>query len=102
MTNNKPYLEKYHGRVSRHTCPSCKQKQTFTYYIDANTEEAINPLVGRCNREIKCGYHYTPKEYFKDNPDLGVSATGVSGNGSECVLFLSLLANINLEVNRLS
>ena len=71
MTNNKPYLEKYHGRVSRHTCPSCKQKQTFTYYIDANTEEAINPLVGRCNREIKCGYHYTPKEYFKDNPDLG-------------------------------
>ena len=85
MTNNKPYLEKYHGRVSRHTCPSCKQKQTFTYYIDANTEEVINPLVGRCNREIKCGYHYTPKEYFKDNPDLGVSATRVSGNGSQNV-----------------
>ena len=35
-------------------------------------------------------------------PIWGVSATGVSGNGSECVLFLSLLANINLEVNRLS
>ncbi len=24
--------------------------------------------VGRCNREQKCGYHYTPKQYFADNP----------------------------------
>ena len=23
--------------------------------------------VGRCNREVNCGYHYTPKQYFADN-----------------------------------
>jgi hypothetical protein len=25
--------------------------------------------VGRCNREIKCGYHYPPAQYFRDHPD---------------------------------
>ena len=24
--------------------------------------------VGKCDHENSCGYHYTPKEYFKDNP----------------------------------
>jgi hypothetical protein len=24
--------------------------------------------VGKCNRLDKCGYHYTPREYFTDNP----------------------------------
>jgi hypothetical protein len=24
--------------------------------------------VGRCDREEKCGFHYTPREYFKANP----------------------------------
>jgi len=25
--------------------------------------------VGRCNRESNCGYHYSPKQFFADNPD---------------------------------
>jgi hypothetical protein len=25
-------------------------------------------MVGRCNHESSCGYHYTPKQYFEDNP----------------------------------
>ena len=28
----------------------------------------MSPKVGKCNREIKCGYHYPPKQYFIDNP----------------------------------
>jgi hypothetical protein len=28
--------------------------------------------VGRCDREQKCGYHFTPKEYFKQQPDRKV------------------------------
>jgi hypothetical protein len=63
-----PYLEPYHGRDSRHACPACKQQKTFTFYIDGETGRPINPTVGKCNREIKCGYHYTPREYFRDNP----------------------------------
>lgn len=31
------------------------------------TGEHLHPSVGKCNREINCGYHYTPKQYFQDN-----------------------------------
>ena len=30
----------------------------------------INDIVGKCNRLDKCGYHYTPRQYYKDNPRL--------------------------------
>jgi len=26
--------------------------------------------VGRCNREQNCSYHYTPKQYFHDHPEI--------------------------------
>lgn len=68
-TYKHPYLEPYHGRESRHICPSCKQNQTFTFYLDGNTGERIHPSVGKCNREINCRYHYTPKQFFEDHPE---------------------------------
>jgi len=71
--NKKPFLEPYSGRLSRHACPGCKQKQSFTLYIDGNTNKPIHRSVGRCNREISCGYHYSPREYFRDNPENGLS-----------------------------
>ena len=61
-------LQPYKGISTRHTCPSCGQKQSFTLYLDSNTNEQIHRTVGKCNRESKCGYHYTPKQYFMDNP----------------------------------
>jgi len=64
------YLQPYKGKDTRHDCPSCKAKLSFTQYLDGNTHEPINPKVGKCNRESKCGYHYTPKQYFIDNPSL--------------------------------
>ena len=63
-----PYLQKYKGISTRHTCPECGQKQSFTLYLDGNTNEPIHKTVGKCNRESKCGYHYTPKQFFIDNP----------------------------------
>lgn len=63
-----PFLEKYKGKTTRHTCPECGMKESFTLYIDANTNNPINSKVGKCNRESKCGYHYTPKQFFSDNP----------------------------------
>ncbi|MBP6356262.1 MAG: hypothetical protein KA303_03110 [Paludibacter sp.] len=65
-----PYLQKYKGISTRHTCPQCGKKQSFTLYFDGNTHQPINSKVGKCNRESKCGYHYTPKQFFIDNPDL--------------------------------
>lgn len=60
-------LERYTGRNSRHTCPNCG-KRSFTLYVD----EAGNPIsdkVGRCDHESSCGYHYAPKDYFRDHPE---------------------------------
>ena len=67
-TYNKPYLQPYNGKSTRYDCPSCKAKKTFTLYLDGNTNQPIHATVGRCERESNCGYHYTPKQYFHDNP----------------------------------
>ena len=60
-------LEKYAGRSSRHTCPSCHRPNCFTLYVDGNGN-ALSPEVGKCDHANKCGYHLTPREYFAANP----------------------------------
>ncbi len=60
-------LEKYKSQNSKHQCPGCDYKKTLSRYIDIETGEYLNYKVGRCDREGKCGYHYTPKMYFQDN-----------------------------------
>ena len=65
----RPYLQPYKGKSTRHTCPTCKTKYAFTLYLDGNTGQPIHPTVGKCNREIKCGYHYPPKLYFDEHPE---------------------------------
>lgn len=60
-------LERYTGPSSRHTCPKCKSKKTFVYYLDSITMVPIDPIVGRCNREDKCGYNYTKADFFQDH-----------------------------------
>lgn len=65
---NQPYLEKYTGKASRHKCPKCGDPHSFAYYLDGNAGEMIDKTVGRCNHESGCGYHYTPKQFFIDNP----------------------------------
>ena len=68
--HNPPYLEKYAGRKSRHECPACHDKYSFTRYLNGDTGGIIHPSVGRCDHESGCGYHYSPKQYFEDNPQL--------------------------------
>jgi len=60
-------LEPYSGTKSRYHCPNCNRKGVFTRYIDQQNNMYLNDVVGKCNRLIKCGYHYTPKQYFDDN-----------------------------------
>lgn len=68
MIEHKYILEPYKGANTRYPCPSCQNRnKTFTRYINTETGEHLHPSVGRCNREINCGYHYTPKQYFRDN-----------------------------------
>lgn len=60
-------LEKYKGARTRHACPNCGRAGEFTRYIDTRTGNHLADHVGRCNREVNCGYHYTPKQYFAAN-----------------------------------
>jgi hypothetical protein len=59
-------LETYKGTKTRHTCPKCGSKNCFVRYVGEDGNY-LSEAVGRCNRESKCGYHYKPKEFFRDN-----------------------------------
>lgn len=61
------FLQPYKGPGSRLTCPACNDKHCFSLYVDENGDY-LNEAVGRCNHESSCGYHYTPKHFFTDNP----------------------------------
>jgi hypothetical protein len=63
-------LEKYRGRKSRYTCPECGHPGEFTRYYDNQFGTHLDPLVGKCNRIVKCGYHYPPKKFFDDHPEF--------------------------------
>jgi hypothetical protein len=61
-------LQPYKGMNTRYHCPGCNHRsKTFSRYIDTETNEQLHPTVGRCSREINCGYHYKPGQYFADN-----------------------------------
>ncbi len=63
-------LEKYNSsKKNRYTCPSCGHKREFTRYIDTIGNFTFPENVGKCNRVNNCAYHYTPSEFFKDNPE---------------------------------
>ena len=47
-------------------CPACGQRE-FKLYCDNNTGDYLSTEVGKCNRTVKCNYHYPPKEYFQAN-----------------------------------
>ena len=61
-------LQKYTNPSSRHTCPACGRPKCFTLYVDPDGQP-IHPTVGRCDHESSCGYHRTPRQYFRENPE---------------------------------
>jgi Domain of unknown function (DUF6371)/Zinc beta-ribbon finger, putative len=66
------YKYTLHKSSKKHLCPNCEKKR-FVLYIDVETGNFISPKVGRCDREINCGYHYPPKSFFQDNNQEYVS-----------------------------
>lgn len=66
--SNLPYLEPYKSQRSRYTCPQCKKPHEFSRYINPETGGYYADHVGKCNRLYHCGYHYPPRDYFRDNP----------------------------------
>ena len=74
-------LERYHGPGSRYVCPRCGRKRVFSRYVDTHNNNAhLSPDVGKCSRLDKCGYHYTPRQYFEDHPWLRDKCLFVQSN----------------------
>jgi len=76
-------LEPYQTPKSRYVCPRCQHRnKTFKRYIDTQTGNYLAGHVGRCDREDNCGYHYTPREYFRampyNKPDTAFKPTAVT------------------------
>ena len=61
-------LEPYRSPANKHTCPACGKRRRFIRYIDNETGNYLRDDVGRCDREVECGYHYPPRQFFRDNP----------------------------------
>ncbi len=62
--NIPPYSLEKKGK--NHPCPQCNERR-FTRYVDTVSGEYLADHVGRCSRSDSCGYHYPPREYFRDN-----------------------------------
>lgn len=56
--------------VNKSNCPACHGKRCFRKYVDEEGKIQFPDDVGRCDHENHCGYHYTPKQFFSDHPDL--------------------------------
>ena len=67
MSEYRFHLQKYRPG-SKTVCPECGRKACFTRYIDEEGQVSFPDNVGKCDHINSCGYHYSPKEYFNDNP----------------------------------
>ncbi len=68
MSEYRFYMEKYRYG-SKTDCPNCGRKRCFVRYVDELGTVRFPSSVGKCDHEQSCGYHYTPREYFRDNPE---------------------------------
>ena len=56
-------------RQQKTTCPACGRRKCFVRYVDAKEGFCyVADEVGKCDHLHSCGYHYTPAEYYRDNP----------------------------------
>lgn len=57
-------------RGRKHTCPNCGGRKCFRRYVDEETGKELADACGICDHANRCGYHYPPRELFRDHPEL--------------------------------
>lgn len=62
-----PFLDKSSKKV---ICPQCGRK-TFVNYLNPNGTPVADGVCGRCDRKDNCGWHYPPRDYYKDSGTIG-------------------------------
>lgn len=60
---NSKYKYSLDKTSKKFVCPNCNKK-TFVKFIDNETNNYINAIDGRCDRESKCGYFKKPSNNF--------------------------------------
>ena len=68
MTDYKYHLARCIGSFRKLTCPSCGRPRCFVPYVDGDNN-ILDETVGRCDHESSCAYHFTPGQYFQQNPE---------------------------------
>lgn len=71
MSKYRFHLQKY-SLGSKIACPSCEKPRCFVKYVDEEGVVSFPNEVGKCDHEISCGYHYTPRDFFRDNPNANI------------------------------
>ncbi len=64
-------LSNYKGKYLQ--CPACGKPRLKPYAYENGQIESER--LGRCQREVNCGYHLKPSEYFKDKEGFENTAT---------------------------
>ena len=75
MSEYRFHLQKY-SYGSKISCPNCGKRRCFVRYVDEEGIIRFPDTVGKCDHENSCGYHYTPREYFHDHPQLSEALIG--------------------------
>ena len=89
MSEYRFHLQKYkYG--SKISCPNCGKPRCFVKYVDAEGKIVFPDNVGKCDHENSCGYHYTPKEYFRDNPTVKEKLNEQERNGGTPIVAKAL------------
>ena len=57
------------AKKGKQPCPSCGKK-TFVLYLNIESKQPLDSGVGKCDRADNCGFHYPPREFFRDNSHL--------------------------------
>ena len=66
----KTYRYTFEKGSKKHRCPACHTKR-FVRYIDTHTRDYIPEVYGKCDREMKCGYHLNPyKDGYAKNQNI--------------------------------
>lgn len=95
-------MEIYRFRLQKYVpnnkvnCPGCGRRRCATKYIDTLGEIIFPDEICLCDHANSCGYHYPPKEYFHDNPEVlkelmekekcsDTSINSVIGSSLKCV-----------------
>ncbi|MBL7837624.1 MAG: hypothetical protein JNM67_08915 [Bacteroidetes bacterium] len=100
MINNSKYKLDDRPNKRKYRCPACNQDRKFTRYIYSDSLDEIDEVVGICDRLNNCGYHFTPKEFFKANPEARektISNFNQVGKLVETLNYFDTISQIELE-----